>query len=524
MGGATPEMTSLPVFIMDKDASIGEWVRNQLTQIGVEAHWVATVSDLLTEADAQPPVVCLMALRPPVGQALALITSLTQEPRFASTAFILIGPIHYKHAAFEAGADDYLITPPDVIELRKRVRLYLDRASLESRVVAETRITQEMETLSRMFLSPDSEGPMDEESLTLLEHAAALTQERNLFETILQCAGEAISFVGPDGTLHYANKAWETLIGQKRGVSPGDTIEWPPVSADAATTAAIATAVADLRPWQGEIRSLLPDHKYQDLAVTIHPAFDASGDLIGFVLTQLDIAERKALEEVRTRFLSDAANEMRTPVTNLKMRHYLLQEAPSEQHDMHLQALAREIERLSHMVDAMLELARLDAGLTQLIVEKMDPNRLISEAVTRFHSAAEEKGVTLVGRGDESLTAISADPVLLARALNILIDNAICYTPEAGHIEVRLGREAWSGGDFITIQVQDTGMGIEPEALPFIFDRFYRSDRARDSAIRGVGLGLAIASEIVSRHNGHITAESQINRGSTFIIWLPNGS
>ncbi len=214
-------MTNLPVFILDKDASIGDWVRNQLLQIGVEAQWVATVSDLLSEAESQPPVVCLVALRAPVGQALTLITNLTQEPRFASTAFILIGPMHYKHAAFEAGADDYLITPPDVIELRKRVRLYLDRAVLEARVVAETRITQEMDRLSKLFQA--SEETIDEESLTLLEHAAALTQERNLFDTILRCAGEAISFVAPDGTLKYVNPAWEVLIGQKRHIGVGDT-------------------------------------------------------------------------------------------------------------------------------------------------------------------------------------------------------------------------------------------------------------------------------------------------------------
>jgi PAS domain S-box-containing protein len=514
-------MTNLPVFIMERDAVVGGWVRSQLAQIGVEARWIATVAELLGSAETQTPTVCLVSLRPPVGRALALITELTQEPRFASTSFILMGPVHYKHAAFEAGADDYLITPPDVIELRKRVRLYLDRAQLDARVVAETRITQEMETLSKLFLSPETKETLDEESLTLLEHTAALTKERNLFDTILRCAGEAISFVDVDGKLRYANPAWETLIGQKRGMSVGGGVEWPPVSIDAATTQAIASAVAEPRPWQGEIRSSLPDGKYQDLALTINPAFDVNDDLLGFVVTHLDVAERKAAEEARTRFLSDAANEMRTPVTNLKMRHYLLHEAPLEQRDMHLHALAREIERLSRMVDAMLELARLDAGLAQMVIEETDPNRLITEAITRYHAAAEEKGVTLAGAYDESVTAFYADPVYFARALGILIDNAIQYTPESGHIEVRLGSEAWSGGAYVTVQVQDTGMGIEPEALPHIFDRFYRSDRARDGAIRGTGLGLAIAKEIVSRHEGHITAESRINQGSTFTIWLP---
>jgi two-component system phosphate regulon sensor histidine kinase PhoR len=512
-------MTDLPVFILDKDAAIGDWIRNQLNQIGVEARWVASVTDLLGEAESQPPSVCLVALRAPVGQALTMITELTQEPRFSSTAFILIGPVHYKHAAFEAGADDYLITPPDVIELRKRVRLYLDRAVLEARLIAETRITQELETLGRLFQG--SEAAIDEESLTLLEHALALTQERDLFDTILRCAGDAISFVEPDGTLKYVNPAWEALIGQKQHVGVGDTIEWPPIAADASAAQALANAVATQCAWRGEIRCALPDHSFQDLAVTIQPALDVDGDLLGYVVTQSDVAERKAIEEVRTRFLSDAATEMRAPVANLKMRQHLLQEAPPEQHEMHLDALAREIERLSRMVDAMLELARLDAGSTPISVEKVNLTRLIGEAVTRHQPSAHDKGVTLAARGDETIPSVLADPALLARALGILIDNAILYTPEAGHIEVRLGSESWSGGPFVTIQVQDTGMGIEPEVLPLIFDRFYRSDRARDSAVRGVGLSLAIANEVVSQQNGHITAESQLNRGSTFTIWLP---
>jgi signal transduction histidine kinase len=101
------------------------------------------------------------------------------------------------------------------------------------------------------------------------------------------------------------------------------------------------------------------------------------------------------------------------------------------------------------------------------------------------------------------------------------VENAILYTPESGHIDVHLEVETWSGGGFVTIRVKDTGIGIEPEALPHVFNRFYRSERVRDAGIRGVGLGLAIAHEIISRHNGDITVESVVNEGSVFTIWLP---
>jgi DNA-binding response OmpR family regulator len=285
-------MAQFPVFIMDKDAAAGEWVRSQLAQIGVEAQWITTVSDLISEAEAQPTTVCLVSLRPPVGQTFALITELTQEPRFAQTSFVLMGPVQYKHASFEAGADDYITTPPEVIELRKRVRLYLDRAQLEARVVAETRITQEMERL----MGPPSEGEegLDQESLTLLEHAAALSHERDFFEMVLRFAGQAMAFVTTDATLLYANPAWETLIGKKCGLTAGDTLEWPPTAIDPAATRAIATAVAEQRPWRGQIRCALPDGGVLDLLMTITPAEDVDGDLLGYVATYLSVAARKS--------------------------------------------------------------------------------------------------------------------------------------------------------------------------------------------------------------------------------------
>jgi signal transduction histidine kinase len=276
-----------------------------------------------------------------------------------------------------------------------------------------------------------------------------------------------------------------------------------------------------LLPWQDEVEFTLPDGARLSLAMSIQPAFDANNDLAGFVVTQQDIADRRAADFLKTRFFSDAAFEMRTPVTNVKMRQYLLAQAPEDQRPMHLQALERETERLSTLVESMLELSRLDTGVTQLHCESIDLNRMVSEALIRYGPSAENKGVTLGVMRDESLSPIDADPGQLARALGILIDNAIQHTPEAGHIEIRLVPESWTGGEFLTIQVIDTGIGIELDAQPHIFERFYRGERTREAGIRGVGLGLSIAQEIIARHNGHITVESAVNQGSTFTIWLP---
>jgi len=515
-------MSTCPVIILDKDAATGEWVRTQLLQIGIEARWVGAVSDLLAESETRPPIVCLVAVRPPVTQALNLVRELTQEPRFTRTAFILMGPHQHKQAAFEAGADDYVIAPPDVIELRKRIRLYLDRAELEARVVAETRITQEFETFGQdSHPSGKTSLAPEPEPITLLQHAAALSQERDMFEMILRHAGEAIAFVGIDGTLLYANPAWETLFGYLPDTSTGMQIEWPPSAGDRRTTQEIAQAIRQGVSWKGDLRYTLPPGRRLDVSLTLTPVRDAAGDLLGFVIVQSDISERKLDEDRKKRFLSDAAVEMRAPVTNLKMRQYLLRESPPEQHALHLEALEQETDRLSRMVEAVLELSRFDAGLVQLNRQEIDVSRLVSEAITRYSPVAEGKGVLLTFVPGDPLPPIMADATQLARALGILIDNAIRYTPAGGHVTVRLSQETWTGGDYLTIQVEDTGVGIAPEALPLIFERFYRTEHARDSSTTGGGLGLPIAHEIIALHDGHITVESELNRRSTFTIWLP---
>lgn len=279
-------MSTPPVFILDEDDAAGNWIRGQLGQIDVTARWMPSVADLLAEADDHAPVVCLFAVHPPASQALALIAQMTQEPRFAQTAFILMGPAQFKHAAFEAGADDYLTTPPDVIELRKRVRLYLKQAALETRIVAEESITQEMAAAGGATGEADAALPAGDadDPVTLLEHAARLTRERTLFETILRSAGEAIALIAPDGTLVYANPAWEQRI------APADSerLVWPPETGLPETNRAIRDAVEHRQPWRGELRTALPGRAPRTLATTITPAFDADGDLVGFVVLQAE--------------------------------------------------------------------------------------------------------------------------------------------------------------------------------------------------------------------------------------------
>lgn len=512
-------MTQPSVYILEKNTAAGQQMLEQLAQIDIPAQWIPTVADLLSESETRAPVVCLIGLRPPVNRVLSLVADLIQEPRFSQTAFILIGPVQHKQAAFAAGADDYVVTPPDVIELRKRVRLYLDRAALEARLVAETSITQEMDALN----GPDAPGDHAAEGadpVTLLEHAAVLQQERNLFEQILLHAGSAIAMVAPDGTLRYANPGWERLFA----LAPTNNtlaFGWPPITTDSATNRAIAAAIEAAREWHGEACFRLPDEQRIDLALTITPAFNAAGTLDGFVLEQHDVAEQKAAINRKNRFISDAAAEMRTPVTNIKMRQYLLREVPPDQREVHLNALERETNRLAHMVEAILALSRMDAQQVQMQFEPVSLYRLASEAIIRYGPTANEHGITLTLTGGEHLPPINVDQSHITRAVGALLTNAIQHTPQTGQITIQIRSATRAEQPYQTLVVRDTGSGVAKEDIPQIFNRFYRSDRTRMKGIRGVGLGLSIAQEIVNRHQGMLTVESTVDQGSTFTVWLP---
>ncbi|MBN1967590.1 MAG: PAS domain-containing protein, partial [Anaerolineae bacterium] len=236
------------VYVLDKDPAAGNWTARHLGEIGADARAMTSVADLLAESEQAPPAIVLIALGSHVWQALSLIHTLAQEACFTRTVFIMLGPLQFKHAAFESGADDYLITPPDVIEMRKRVRLYLDRAELEVRLAAETRVMQGIGALAR---SPHRaslpEAIAELETMppdSLIEHAAALIQERNLFERVVHTAGEAISLIDRDGVVLYANPAWEQLVGVEMASAFGRPVSWPPHVDNLAAARALEIALA----------------------------------------------------------------------------------------------------------------------------------------------------------------------------------------------------------------------------------------------------------------------------------------
>lgn len=223
--------------------------------------------------------------------------------------------------------------------------------------------------------------------------------------------------------------------------------------------------------------------------------------------------ERDALR----RFTADASHELRTPVTALKTFNELLQGSAGDSPALRAEFLAEsqaQLERLEWITQNLLDLSRLDAGLTALDGDDHDAGELVEAVAAAFRALAHEQAITIVAKQPASPIHVHCDRRWIELALSNLLDNALKFTPTGGTVE--LGAEL--GGDSVCLWVRDTGPGIDPADLPRIFERFYRGS---DRRLEGSGLGLAIVQSIAYAHGGHVSVESQPGAGSWFVIELP---
>jgi signal transduction histidine kinase len=226
------------------------------------------------------------------------------------------------------------------------------------------------------------------------------------------------------------------------------------------------------------------------------------------------------LDRLKDEFLSLVSHELRTPLTSI--RGYLdlvLDEEAGElnqEQRRFLQAVERNSGRLLRLVGDLLFVAQADAGRLSLERAKVDLAELAAHCVEGAAPAASEKSVTLVLLADP-VPALVGDRGRLAQVLDNLVSNALKFTPEGGTVEVRTR----SDGDVVTLEVEDTGIGIPVADQPRLFERFFRSSVADDQAIPGTGLGLAIVKAIVEAHSGRISIESREGKGTTFRVELP---
>jgi two-component system phosphate regulon sensor histidine kinase PhoR len=238
----------------------------------------------------------------------------------------------------------------------------------------------------------------------------------------------------------------------------------------------------------------------------------------GSLLLAQNLTRVRRLETVRRDFISNVSHELRTPLASLKALTETLQEGALEDPKAARCFLGRietEVDALTQMAAELLELTRIESGQVPLELKDAAPSTLLHSAAERMRAQAERAGLVLTVEAAADLPEVRADPPRLEQVLVNLIHNAVKFTGSGGSVTL----SAENAGKFARFSVRDTGAGIPEDDLERIFERFYKSDRARSSG--GTGLGLSIARHIVEAHGGKIWAESREGRGSTFSFTIP---
>lgn len=238
---------------------------------------------------------------------------------------------------------------------------------------------------------------------------------------------------------------------------------------------------------------------------------------IGFFYetTQID-----RLELVRQEFLSNISHELRTPLTSILAFVETLEDGGIDDRENNMRFLGvirRNAERMSSLIADILELSLIESGGVSIDIRKVNLNSAVADVMTALSAKAGDRGITFVNNIPDP-TVITADPVRLEQMLTNLIDNAIKFNRPEGSVTVSATHE--NGNDIIT--VADTGEGILPEHIGRIFERFYRTDRARSRDLGGTGLGLAIVKHLAKLHGGEVSVTSALGTGTTFRIELPS--
>jgi PAS domain S-box-containing protein len=278
-----------------------------------------------------------------------------------------------------------------------------------------------------------------------------------------------------------------------------------------------------------------------DISLSVSPVRDSLGRIIGASKIARNITERKRGEEERDRlleqeqqaraaaeeanrlkdeFLATISHELRTPLTaivgwtHMLRRNQLDEKAAANA----LNTIERNARSQTQLIEDLLDVSRIITGKLRLDVRPFEPTSVIEAAIESLRPAAEAKAVRVQKVMDTGAGMISGDPNRLQQVVWNLLSNAIKFTPKGGRVQVRLERV----NSHVEISVSDTGAGIKPEFLPFVFDRFRQADGTTTRAHGGLGLGLAIVRHLVEMHGGTVTADSPgENQGATFTVKLP---
>lgn len=251
------------------------------------------------------------------------------------------------------------------------------------------------------------------------------------------------------------------------------------------------------------------------------PLLDAAGGIAGAVVLLHDVTDFVELDRMKSNFISIVSHELKTPLTSIKGFVRLLDAGRvgpiNEKQRHYLEIVLKQTESLTKLIEDLLDLSRIEAGIIEVRREKVDLRQVAAEVMAQLENLALEKGVAVRLEIPPGFPCVAGDPDRLGQVFTNLIHNALKFTPAGGEVRV----EASAEGDQCLVRVADSGIGISPQDLPRIFDKFYQVDSSTTRQQSGTGLGLSISRELVAAQGGRMWVESTKGQGTTFSFTLP---
>ena len=339
-------------------------------------------------------------------------------------------------------------------------------------------------------------------------------EEANL-QTILASMAEGVMVVDAQHIIRLANPS-SLRIFELRTNPVGRSVLH--ALRDVAVEEVVTSTIKNEQPRQFEL-TLSHTKPVRHLAITATAIRDASGE-VAVLLISHDVTRLKQLEDVRREFVANVSHELRTPLSIFQGYLENLIDYPDltrEELVETLDILKKHSSRLNALVEDLLVLARLESRTDTLVLAPLDACKFVKGIVADWTIVASKKDIRVLAECCEGPIVFEADAFRLEQVLNNLIDNAVKYTERGGEVVV----STRCVEDQVEIRVSDNGIGILPQDLGHIFERFYRADKARSREQGGTGLGLSIVKHIVSKHGGSVRAESRYREGTTIIMCLP---
>jgi two-component system phosphate regulon sensor histidine kinase PhoR len=343
---------------------------------------------------------------------------------------------------------------------------------------------------------------------------ATVETERQRLATVLATMADGILMLGREGQVTLANPAAQQLAPVLETTLPTtlDTLAigaalLPTVRAvwedrtDVAPTVVEEIVTTDTRRSLRALATRLPTPQDDQMLIVLQ-----------------DLTDVRRAERARRSLLANLSHDLRTPLATLQAIIETLQDGalddPAVAHEF-LDRMDAEVQSLSRLINDVLELSQIESGQLALHLMPTDLRMLLETVVARMEAQAQQCDISITLALPPDLPMVGIDAPRIEQVLFNLLQNALNFTPASGSVTLT----AALADDHVVARVQDTGIGIAPDDLPHIFERFYKADRSRSSG--GTGLGLAIVKHLIERHGGRIWAESQLGRGTTISFTLP---